>query len=161
FTLAHELGHLIFHQGGAKYYVYQPFVEDNELEKAAHGFASAFLMPEGVVKATVKQLGITANGWTYDLLLSIKSRFGVSAEAFLYRLFDLELISKKQREFIKSQIDDFYKDSKYQEPSPTSLVLHENQRLKDLLLIGKNISAYEKEVKEIEKKLISLGLVLF
>ena len=39
-------------------------------------------MPAKAVSDTVEQLGIQKKHWSYELLLLIKHRFGVSAEAF-------------------------------------------------------------------------------
>jgi len=54
--------------------------------QAARRFAATFLMPAGAVRETVAQLGIQKKHWSYALLLRVKHRFGISAEAFLYRL---------------------------------------------------------------------------
>ena len=63
--------------------------------RAARHFAATFLMPDTAVKATVSQLGISPDTWTWELLLRIKHRFGISAQAFLYRLDELNLITKE------------------------------------------------------------------
>ncbi len=55
-------------------------------------FAATFLMPKKSVCDTVNQLGIQKKHWSYELLLRIKHRFGISAETFLYRLEELDLI---------------------------------------------------------------------
>jgi len=51
--------------------------------RASRRFAATFLMPAKAVSDTVEQLGIQRKHWSYELLLRIKHRFGVSAEAFL------------------------------------------------------------------------------
>ena len=50
--------------------------------RAARRFAATFLVPTKAVSDTVEQLGIQRKRWSYELLLRIKHRFGVSAEAF-------------------------------------------------------------------------------
>ena len=48
-------------------------------------------MPDSAVRTTVGQL-ITPGTWTWDLVLRIKHRFGISTEAFVYRLKKLKLV---------------------------------------------------------------------
>ena len=69
--------------------------------RAARHFAATFLMPSDAVINTVKQLGIQQKQWSYNLLLRIKHRFGVSTEAFLYRLNELNLIDPSLVEPLK------------------------------------------------------------
>ena len=81
FTLAHELGHLVFGAG-----------QDRNDEKAANQFASAFLMPanlmrdEGPVDVSLGMLG----------LLRLKVKFGCSVAAINMRCRDLGLITDGQ-----------------------------------------------------------------
>ncbi|MBN2143771.1 MAG: ImmA/IrrE family metallo-endopeptidase [Candidatus Aureabacteria bacterium] len=158
FTLAHELGHVIFHQGGAKYLVYQPCLSEEDLERSARYFASCFLMPEKTVRSTVRQLGIGLSNWNFDLLISIKSRFSVSAQAFLQRLSELDLIQKKQKESMESEIRFHYGQTNYREPGP-GIHLRENQRLKDMLLIAAHSPVDSIEAKTMEKELTRLGVI--
>lgn len=158
FTLAHELGHVIFHQGGAKYNVYMPESNIEDLEKAATYFASCFLMPEFAVRQTLIQLGLTKDKWNLKILLSLKARFSVSAESFLYRLTELELINPEIKERLKKEIHVYYKKTGYMEPSPANIVLNENKRLKDLIEIGKNFSIYKTEAISIAKSLKQVGV---
>lgn len=84
FDYAHELGHLIMHQG----------VEtgDRETEGQAHRFAGAFLMPrEAVMQSFPKK-----NAVTWDRIFSFKLKWGVSAAAVMRRLYDLGVVDAAQ-----------------------------------------------------------------
>ena len=109
------------------------------------------LGPSEAVHATVRQLGIGPNGWTWDLLLRIKHRFGVSAEAFLYRLGELDLIAKEPAESFKARITEHYKATDYGEPDGTRRILTPNGRLGDLLLLAMPMKEHAVEVKAIQK----------
>ena len=75
FTLAHELGHQIL----------QPHPRINE-EKAAHRFASAFLMPAETLRA---RIGKHRKNISLGELRDLKLIFGVSIQALTYRCKDL------------------------------------------------------------------------
>lgn len=83
FDLAHELGHLILHRHIER-------VTDQSrhklLERQAHSFAGAFLLPAETFTTEVR-LPVTLD----DLLL-LKHRWGVSASAIAIRLHTLRLI---------------------------------------------------------------------
>ena len=90
FDLAHELGHLLMHDGvvtGCK-----------ETEKQANAFASAFLMPQATfINATRKfpiTKGLKSLNWAN--LYQLKLYFKVSLKALLYRSKYLGLISDDQ-----------------------------------------------------------------
>lgn len=119
--------------------------------RAASHFAATFLMPSGAVVDTVRQLGIQKKRWSYELLLRIKHRFGVSSEAFLYRLGELALIHPSLLIRLKHKIKDHYKETGYGEPDFSRRLLTPNGRLWDLVLTGKEFSEGRKEILEIEK----------
>jgi Zn-dependent peptidase ImmA (M78 family)/DNA-binding XRE family transcriptional regulator len=83
FDLAHEIGHLILHQ-----HISRPTDRERhkELEKQAHQFAGALLLPAETFAAGLR-LPVTLD----DLLL-LKRRWGVSAAAIIMRLRALELL---------------------------------------------------------------------
>jgi Zn-dependent peptidase ImmA (M78 family)/DNA-binding Xre family transcriptional regulator len=90
FDLAHELGHLLMHDGivtGCK-----------ETEKQANAFASSFLMPKVTfINATRKYplvKGVKSLNWTN--IYKLKLYFKVSLKALLYRAKYLGLISDDQ-----------------------------------------------------------------
>ncbi|MBC2705188.1 XRE family transcriptional regulator [Desulfobacula sp.] len=123
--------------------------------RAAGRFAATFLMPETAVRASVSQLGITPDDWSWDLLLRIKHRFGVSAQTFLYRLHELDLISFKLKDQLDAGIKEFYESTGFQEPDSTRRCLTPNGRFFDLLLTAENTKEAKKEliqIQDIEKK---------
>jgi len=79
---AHELGHLVLHRHGGP--------KGRSVEDEANQFASAFLMPDADVRATIPV--------TYDVqqILSKKLRWRVSAFSLAYRLNKLKLVSEWQ-----------------------------------------------------------------
>ena len=82
FNLAHELGHLVLDTpegGDAKSY-----------EDAAHRFAGAFLAPAEKVRAHV---GSKRHQIELAELILLKQRFGMSIQALLRRMLDLDIIS--------------------------------------------------------------------
>lgn len=90
FDLAHELGHLVMHDGlvtGCK-----------ETEKQANFFASAFLMPKTVFHAAVQNFPIVkgTRSLNWLSLYKLKRYFKVSFKALLYRANSLGLISDDQ-----------------------------------------------------------------
>lgn len=77
FDAAHELGHLVLHQDGG--------AAGREAEDQANQFASAFLMPEGDVLASLAVIR------SLDHLLRAKARWRVSLAALNYRVHKLGL----------------------------------------------------------------------
>jgi Zn-dependent peptidase ImmA (M78 family)/transcriptional regulator with XRE-family HTH domain len=79
FSIAHELGHLLLN------------VHDSvKREKAADRFAGAFLVPEEAVKA---ELGENRQSFNFDELKSLRVKYGMSVQAWIYRAHDLGIIS--------------------------------------------------------------------
>jgi len=79
FTKAHELGHLVLKVPG----------QVNE-EKAAHRFAGAFLAPKDAIR---REVGNSRDNIGIEEMLLLKRRYGMSIQALLYRLKDLEIIT--------------------------------------------------------------------
>jgi Zn-dependent peptidase ImmA (M78 family)/transcriptional regulator with XRE-family HTH domain len=88
FDVAHELGHIILHR-----YVDEGLAKSmhNEMERQAHRFAGAFLMPAETFATEVPLVP------SLDTLLALKPRWKVSVAAMLMRLSALELIDEKER----------------------------------------------------------------
>jgi len=120
---------------------------------AANRFAANFLMPKKAVFDTVNQLGIQKKHWSYELLLRIKHRFGISAETFLYRLEELDLIDPALDEPLKEKIYDHYDKTTFGEPDFSRRLLTPNGRLWDLVLTGKEVEEGRDEVLEVEQTL--------
>jgi hypothetical protein len=103
------------------------------------------------VRATVGQLGVSKDAWSWDLLLRIKHRFGVSAQTFLYRLHELDLISDSTRNTLDTQIKDFYAANGPIEPDASRRCLTPNGRFFDLMLTAETIKDFYQEIKEIKQ----------
>ncbi len=82
FDVAHELGHILMHAGLTQEDEEQ---HHNELERQAHLFASAFLMPAESVAGAL-------NYPTLDTLLTLKKKWKVSIGALIMRAKSLDLI---------------------------------------------------------------------
>lgn len=81
FDAAHELGHLVMHWNVPTIdYVRQP-----ELERQAHLFASAFLLPSETFAAEISVPSL-------DAFLTLKSRWKVSVAAMIMRCKQLDII---------------------------------------------------------------------
>lgn len=127
--------------------------------RAARRFAATFLMPEPAVRATVGQLGVSKDAWSWDLLLRIKHRFGVSAQTFLYRLHELDLISDPTRDSLDARIQDFYAANGLIEPDSTRRCLTPNGRFFDLLFTAQGLDSAQEEIEEIKTVVRELKLV--
>ncbi|MEN7432386.1 XRE family transcriptional regulator [Chromobacterium sp. TRC.1.1.SA] len=88
FDLAHEIGHLVLHK-------HIPKTDDKErynlMEKQAHRFAGALLLP---AETFANEVRIPSN---LDNLLILKQRWGVSVAAMMMRLHALGLLSDDER----------------------------------------------------------------
>jgi Zn-dependent peptidase ImmA (M78 family)/DNA-binding XRE family transcriptional regulator len=103
------------------------------LDRAARRFAAYFLMPASAIYQTVSQIGIRPDRWTYDLLLRIKHRYGVSAQSFTIRLEELGLLAPHLAADFKERIHTFYAENDHAEPDASRRILSPNGRLGDLL----------------------------
>jgi transcriptional regulator with XRE-family HTH domain/Zn-dependent peptidase ImmA (M78 family) len=162
FHLAYELGKLLIltyitqqsinlfpAQNDKEYQSRKPFT----VHRAARRFAATFLMPAKAVFDTVQQLGIQKERWSYELLLRIKHRFGVSTEAFLYRLNELILIDPDLVELLKEKIHEHYGKTDFGEPDFSRRLLTPNGRLWDLMMTGREVEDGRDEVLAIEQVL--------
>ena len=85
FDLAHELGHIVLHQG-------VDGLEDHLIEEQANHFASAFLMPRtGIIREFPRNHYIN-----WEELIKMKVRWGVSLQALIRRAYDLRIIGAVQ-----------------------------------------------------------------
>ncbi len=147
FRLAFELGRIFWHTrtvyGAAADAAQSVVADETVLDEAqfARRFAAYFLMPASAVQTTVWQLGITPKAWTWDMLLRLKKRYGVSAQSFALRLQSLKLSwSDKQKKsprfyLFKDEIEAFYTENgPTAEPGGNRPQLAMNGRLCDLVL---------------------------
>lgn len=84
FNLAHELGHLVMAFPGQ-------VAGTRDEEKWCHRFAGEFLFPADQVKAT---FGPQRRRVLLNEYLLAKQEWGISMQAILYRLYDLNIVSK-------------------------------------------------------------------
>lgn len=88
FDAAHELGHLVLHKHVPRA---TERLRHNEMEKQAHRFAGAFLLPAESFSAEFRF------PVTLDSLLLMKQRWGVSVGALIMRLDALSLIGESDK----------------------------------------------------------------
>lgn len=157
-SLAHELGYQIFRKENSSSQDTLSTTEKDPVEEACKRFASSFLIPENKLKKIFEQMGLHPHLLDYDLLLHLKKRFVVPAEIFISRLWELEMISKKQRDLFLSLLKPEAAD--FTEPFPALLTLNENQRLKEMILIGRRFDSHTEEINHLESRLKNLGVVL-
>ncbi len=97
---------------------FETFTSTDRSRRFSHHFAATFLMPAAAVRTAVYSLRVKPGDWTYELLLRLKDRFRVSAEAFNIRLKELSLITgAKSAEFDK-RIKEYYAQTNKAEPMP-------------------------------------------
>ena len=82
FTALHELGHLLLNLDG---------LSEKEKEKYCHYFAGAMLLPEATL---VKEVGSKRHKVLIAELGALKKQYGISIQAIVYRMKDLEIISE-------------------------------------------------------------------
>lgn len=82
--------------------------DEGEVHRYLKRFAAAFLMPEEAVRRDVAQYGVRKDMWTMNLLLLVRRRYHVSAEAFALRLEELGLILPSLRMRIREKLRAHY-----------------------------------------------------
>ncbi len=88
FTLAHELGHIVLHS-----YKVNNRKSEKEMEDEANEFASELLLPKKVVKSDLKDLNL-------NKLEMLKSKYGVSMGALLYKAKSLNAIPESTHKYL-------------------------------------------------------------
>jgi Zn-dependent peptidase ImmA (M78 family) len=89
-NLTHELGHLVMAR-----------TDDVDEEKAAFRFGAAFLAPAELVR---RDVGNTRRRISLGELGLLKKKYGMSIQALVYRLRDLEIIGPHQAAILWKQI---------------------------------------------------------
>lgn len=111
FTLAHELGHLVFGDGKLAIADYarsgggiqdQRWTADKLVEIRADNFAAHLLAPDAGVRALAEAAGPRPEGaraarWAARLMVAVASTYGTSFESAGYRARDAEVISEPDR----------------------------------------------------------------
>lgn len=88
FDAAHELGHIVLHKHISPHIAQ---ANHKEMERQAHYFAGAFLLPAETFSAEVPPMP------TLDTLLALKPRWKTSVAAMQMRLAALELIDEREQ----------------------------------------------------------------
>ncbi len=166
YRLAFELGRVYWHTRkllGAACAEAQAGTEEVFLDEApfARCFAERFLMPARALQATVWHLGLTPKTWSFETLLRLKKRYGVSAQSFALRLQGLGLSwSDKQKRspryyLFKDEIDAFGQaNGPASEPGGTRSPLLGNGRLCDLLLCAEQASGKDQKALNAIKRVL-------
>lgn len=120
----------------------------------AKRFAAVMLMPQAAVLTSVARAGIQPEQWTFEMLLRMKARFGVSAETFLYRLNELGQLPRDGALFksLSDEIERHYQKTNFKEPAGDVSRMSRNVRFTDLLLCAKLNPENAKEVRKIESR---------
>ncbi|CQR73441.1 HTH-type transcriptional regulator ImmR [Sporomusa ovata DSM 2662] len=87
FTLAHELGHIVFHLLERQSLVNHELDE----EKFANRFAGAFLIP---AMSVYRDIGKKRTSFGKQELIELKRKYGLSMQALVYRAKDLGIITE-------------------------------------------------------------------
>ena len=91
FSIAHELGHYVYHKDDEKEFVDTAFfrgMTSDNLEYTSNKFASDLLMPEDVVRRLIDKENVRS-------VAELASIFGVSSAAMLYRVKELNYKTKE------------------------------------------------------------------
>ncbi len=96
FDAAHELGHLLMHAQVTQEDLSDPRVYER-VERQAHRFASAFLLPEDAFLDDTYSYGL-------DVLVTLKEKWGVSLAAMAYRLLDLGIITADDHSRLRANL---------------------------------------------------------
>ena len=115
-------------------------------------FAACFLLPRSAVLSFAASLGAGRGDWTYRLVLRVKRHFGVSAEAFAYRLLELGLLSDAELAGILGEIRRHYAAHRNREPGEALPPLVRNGRLADLVERARSIPGAADEAAAIARR---------
>ncbi|HTZ87267.1 MAG TPA: ImmA/IrrE family metallo-endopeptidase [Solirubrobacteraceae bacterium] len=97
FTIAHEIGHLIMHEGTPVFVdrlirINRRDGTTSKQERDANAFAAELLMPRGFITARVAALTDKSSGIAPERLMEqLAEEFGVSVLAMSYRLANLDI----------------------------------------------------------------------
>jgi Zn-dependent peptidase ImmA (M78 family)/DNA-binding XRE family transcriptional regulator len=167
FRLVFELGRIFWYTrklyGAVAEEAQVAMADEADLDEAqfARRFAANFLMPASAVQATVWQVGLAPKAWTWDMLLRLKKRYGVSAQSFALRLQALKLSwSDKQKKspryyLFKDEIEAFHAENGLTaEPGGNRTQLAMNGRLCDLVLQAEQRAGKEQKPVNAVKRLL-------
>ncbi len=136
FDIAHEVGHLIMHEGivtGCK-----------QTESQANRFASAFLLP----RLSFVQEFKVGRRMDWRMLSALKERWGVSKAAILYRARQLDLLSESR---YKGHVITLKKHEAKKEKDDYLIPIEKSELVKDA--IQNYISIYGRSFQELANEL--------
>jgi len=146
FTLLHELGHLLLNIGTS---------DEKEIEKLCNRFAGALLIPKSVL---FKEAGNHRNAVSLPELVTLQKQFGISISALVYRLADLEIITKNRcagffmQRNMKPEFKQFTDESRFagNESSDRFVQLVYKGLSQEMISISKAAALLNKSIEEIE-----------
>ncbi len=110
FTLAHELGHVMLRP--------REHLSPREIEKAAHRFAGAFLLPAEIMWT---EMGRFRTSVSFGELFALKALLGVSVQALTYRARELGIIGEALFARLFHEFDAFgWRSPPFKEPEERS-----------------------------------------
>lgn len=89
FTALHELGHVLM--------ILDSKLTEHEKERLCHAFAGAMLISK---EAAIKEFGIKRQKISVQELGIVKKQYGISLQALILRLFNVNIISKYYKDFL-------------------------------------------------------------
>ncbi|MBR1609257.1 MAG: ImmA/IrrE family metallo-endopeptidase, partial [Kiritimatiellae bacterium] len=149
FRIATELAWLyLFVRNGNK-----PVPESAEANRRfAKYFAACFLLPSAAVRTVAASLGARRGDWTYPLVLRVKRHFGVSAEAFAYRLLELGLSDETRTAALVEKTRAHYATHQNREPGLPAPALVRDGRLADMLERARSVPGAYDEIRGIARR---------
>jgi Zn-dependent peptidase ImmA (M78 family)/transcriptional regulator with XRE-family HTH domain len=135
FRLIYELGIIYLYANNQ----YSMLIETKENRKLAKYFAACFLVPRDSLLNDLFTFGIRPSEWTYEIVLAFKTRFGVSAESFVYRLQEIKRIQKNIADEILDKIHKYYAENNNKEPGETMtrICIKESSRMELIRICNK------------------------
>jgi Zn-dependent peptidase ImmA (M78 family) len=122
FTLAHELGHMLMDAVA--------LADEKQVERAAHRFAGAFLMPTEVLW---NEIGKRRSSISMGELVQLKKLLGVSLQSIIFRCRDLGLINEHVfRKLFQEFARRGWRSPPYREPGAIEPEREEPRRLERL-----------------------------
>jgi Zn-dependent peptidase ImmA (M78 family) len=131
FSAVHELGHLIFHRDAYRKDPSELTYSKKRLEtdeRVADMFASYFLIPRNQLKAYRKSFQSVPRSLTS--IHDLKKKFGVSAKAVNYALYQEKYIDHHSYNYYNKRIEELAGAN--QEPSPISPI-EKNKKIRTIL----------------------------
>ncbi|GBE57695.1 hypothetical protein BMS3Abin01_00616 [bacterium BMS3Abin01] len=97
FTAGHELGHHVFDSDAGLQVDQDIFQMQNLQERRANAFAAHFLMPEDGIRSLLSKDSLKSRADPQDVV-HLAYHFGVSNQAIIYQLHNLNIIRARERD---------------------------------------------------------------